>query len=101
MVGNGWVYLGTYYFNAGSNSVNGAVIISNLQPTPTVGSIVIADAIRFGNGMGDIVPKATGSETPTKSSYPREDEASKYWIQRSCGQGQSSTHLSIGSRLRL
>ena len=32
MVGNGWVYLGTYYFNAGSNSANGAVIISNLQP---------------------------------------------------------------------
>jgi len=30
MVGNGWVYLGTYYFNAGSNSASGAVVISNL-----------------------------------------------------------------------
>jgi hypothetical protein len=89
-VGNGWVYLGSYYFNAGSNSASGAVIISNLQPTPTVGSIVVADAIRFGNGMGDIVPAAFGSETPTKSGYPREDEASKYWIQKGCGRGQSS-----------
>jgi hypothetical protein len=90
-VGNGWVYLGSYYFNAGSNSTSGAAIISNLQPTPTVGSIVIADAIRFGNGMGDIVPAATGAETPTKSGYPREDEAAKYWIQKGIGQGQSST----------
>ncbi len=31
LVGNGWVYLGEYYFNAGSNSLNGAVVISNLR----------------------------------------------------------------------
>ena len=34
MVGNGWVYLGTYYFNAGANAANGAVVISNLGPAP-------------------------------------------------------------------
>ncbi|NOS69361.1 MAG: hypothetical protein HOP33_05450 [Verrucomicrobia bacterium] len=85
MVGNGWVYLGTYYFNAGSNSSNGAVVISNLQPTPTVGSVVIADAIRFGNGMGS-VDRGFGV-----SSYPREDECSRYWVQASLGQGQSAT----------
>lgn len=84
LVGNGWVYLGTYYFNAGSNAANGAVVISNLRAT-TNGSVVIADAIRFGNGMGD-VDRGTGV-----SAYPREEEASRYWVQRMLGQGQSSS----------
>jgi len=86
MVGNGWVYLGTYYFNAGASPANGSVIISNLQPTPAFGDVVIADAIRFGNGMGDVVPQ-TGA---TVSGYPREDEASRYWVQAGLGQGQST-----------
>jgi hypothetical protein len=83
MVGNGWVYLGTYYFDAGANPAKGAVVISNLQPSPTVGSVVIADAIRFGNGMGS-VDRGFGV-----SSYPREEECSRYWVQVSLGQGQS------------
>ncbi|MFO1513070.1 MAG: hypothetical protein U1F83_09195 [Verrucomicrobiota bacterium] len=85
MVGNGWVYLGTYYFDAGSNSTKGAVVISNLQPSPLVGSVVIADAIRFGNGMGN-VDRGFGV-----SGYPREEECSRYWVQASLGQGQSAT----------
>lgn len=85
MVGNGWVYLGTYYFNAGANAQRGAVVISNLEPAPSFGSVVIADAIRFGNGMGD-VNRGFGVST-----YPREEECSRYWIQRSLGQGQSSS----------
>lgn len=84
MVGNGWVYLGTYYFEAGANSAKGAVVISNLQPSPMVGSVVIADAIRFGNGMGD-VDRGFGV-----SDYPREEECSRYWVQASLGQGQSA-----------
>jgi hypothetical protein len=83
MVGNGWVYLGTYYFNAGSNTNSGAVIISNLQPTPTVGGVIIADAIRFGNGLG------TFDRGFGKSTYPSEEECSRYWVQRSLGQGLS------------
>ena len=85
MVGNGWVYLGTYYFDAGANAAKGAVVISNLQPSPTIGSVVIADAIRFGNGMGS-VDRGFGV-----SSYPREEECSRYWVQGSLGQGQSAT----------
>lgn len=85
MVGNGWVYLGTYHFDAGSSATNGAVVISNLQPSPSVGSVVIADAIRFGNGMGSI-NRGFGL-----SSYPREEECSRYWVQNSLGQGQSPT----------
>jgi hypothetical protein len=53
MVGNGWVYLGEYFFNAGSNATTGSVVISNLRSTAT-GHVVIADAIRFGNGMGTV-----------------------------------------------
>lgn len=85
MVGNGWVYLGSYYFAAGSNGNSGAVVISNLEPTPSVGSLVVADAIRFGNGMGNIPRGASGVST-----YPREEEGSRYWTQISLGQGQSS-----------
>lgn len=84
MVGNGWVYLGTYYFNAGSNSLTGAVVISNLGPGGVTTGVVIADAIRFGNGMGSI-DRGTGVST-----YPREEEATRYWVQNSLGQGQSS-----------
>ncbi len=84
MVGNGWIYLGEYYFNAGSNSANGAVVISNLRST-TNGSVVIADAIRFGNGMGSI------NRGGGVSGYPREEESCRYWIQAGIGQGQSTT----------
>jgi hypothetical protein len=90
-VGNGWIYLGTYHFEVGSNSLSGAVIISNLEPAPRVGSVVIADAIRFGNGLGDVVPVSTGGGTPAVSGYPREEECARYWIQRMVGVGASSS----------
>ena len=48
-VGNGLVYLGTYYFEEGAS---GYVDISNRSSS--AGSAVAADMIRFGNGMGDI-----------------------------------------------
>jgi hypothetical protein len=63
-VGNGLVYLGTYYFEAGTA---GYVDISNRSAT--AGSAVIADMIRFGNGIGT-------------SGLAREDEAGLYWIER-------------------
>jgi hypothetical protein len=82
-VGNGWVYLGEYYFNAGSNALSGAVVISNFRGTAT-GSVVIADAIRFGNGMGKV------DQGGGVSGYPREDESMRYWVKANLGQGQSS-----------
>ncbi|HKI69955.1 MAG TPA: fibronectin type III domain-containing protein, partial [Verrucomicrobiae bacterium] len=88
MVGNGWVYLGEYYFNAGSNFANGSVIISNLRGS-TNGTVVIADAIRFGNGMGSI-DRGGGV-----SGYPREDESCRYWIQYNLGQGQPTSLYDI------
>lgn len=86
MVGNGWVYLGTYYFNAGADADAGAVVISNLQPTPAVGGVVIADAIRFGNGMSN-----------DGSTYPKEDEGARYWVKNSLGVGQSAGIYDLSS----
>jgi len=77
-VGRGWVYLGSYYFDAGISTSNGSVVISNLQPpSGTQTGVVIADAIRFGNGIGD-VDRGGGVST-----YDRQGEASRYWVQRS------------------
>ncbi len=90
-VGKGWVYLGTYHFDEGTS---GNVQISN-QSTAG-GSVVIADAIRFGNGMGDLPDGAGGLGTGVITGAPREDEASIFWIYRSVGQGVSAP-LVIGS----
>ncbi|HEX4414419.1 MAG TPA: N-acetylmuramoyl-L-alanine amidase, partial [Lacipirellulaceae bacterium] len=82
IVGDGWVYLGTYHFDTGKSTTGeGSVVITN--QTPTTGKVVIADAIRFGNGMGDFVE----SGAPGVSGSPREDEDSYDWIARSIGQG--------------
>jgi hypothetical protein len=82
MVGNGWIYLGEYHFNAGANAASGSVVVSNLRGSAQ-GGVVIADAIRFGNGMGS-VDRGGGV-----SGYPREDESMRYWVQANLAQGQS------------
>jgi|GEM_PF-1176042 len=69
-VGNGLVYLGTYHFAAGTG---GYVDISNRSGD--AGKVVVADMIRFGNGVGDI---DRGGGT---SGRDREDEAGLYWVQ--------------------
>ncbi|HKQ39904.1 MAG TPA: hypothetical protein VJ063_17635 [Verrucomicrobiae bacterium] len=82
MVGNGWVYLGNYYFDAGTN---GAVIISNLRdPSDAAGTVVIADAIRFGNGIG-------------RSGFAREEECSRYWVEAQIGVGAPTSIYDTGS----
>ena len=84
IVGSGWVYLGTYHFNQGTSATGeGSVVITN--KAPVAGKVVIADAIRFGNGMGDYI--FTGSGATAISGYPREDENSYHWLARSVGQG--------------
>jgi hypothetical protein len=71
MVGKGWVWLGNYYFEAGTG---GYVEISNES---SVSGNVIADAVRFGNGIGDLVGAGPG----TISGYSREEECSRYWAE--------------------
>lgn len=88
-VGNGWVWLGTFHFAAGADAENGSVIISNEAESGDSG-VVIADAIRFGNGLGSIARGPDdGSRAPRVSGFPREEEASRYWIESGLGQGQS------------
>jgi len=75
-VGKGWVFLGEYYFQRGSN---GFVEVSNLVDDPGLADgrhVVIADAIRFGNGRGD-VNRGGGI-----SGFLREEEAARYWVER-------------------
>ena len=52
-VGYGWVYLGTYHFDAGSSATPARC--RSATRLAVAGKVVIADAIRFGNGMGDFV----------------------------------------------
>jgi len=78
-VGKGWVWLGTFYFEAGDR---GYVDVSNHVPDPydvQGNRVVVADGIRFGNGRGD-VPRPIG-----RSGFLREDEGDAYWIERSLG----------------
>lgn len=69
-VGNGLVYLGTFHFEAGTE---GRVEISNRSDQ--VGRVVVADMIRFGNGIGDI-DRGNGV-----SGQIRENEAGLYWVE--------------------
>jgi autotransporter-associated beta strand protein len=89
MVGNGWVYLGTYHFAAGRSTARGSVVITNSSTGG--GSVVIADAIRFGNGMGDVPHGPSGIGVGSPSGTPREDENSLLWTWRSVGQGRDFT----------
>ncbi len=74
-VGKGWIWLGTYYLEAGTD---GYVEITNQSAD---NGVVIADAIRFGNGMGDVVGAGPG----TISGYSREEECSRYWAESEAG----------------
>ena len=87
-VGNGLIYLGTYHFEAGTE---GYVDISNRSNSP--GSVVIADMIRFGNGMGDL-DRGLGI-----SGRTREDEPALYWLMWHVARsrGISTTEFSSGS----
>ncbi|HOW98758.1 MAG TPA: hypothetical protein PK634_13330, partial [Kiritimatiellia bacterium] len=71
-----------YYFEQGTN---GCVEISNYAPGEISGNkVVVADAIRFGNGMGDI-DRGFGV-----SGYERELESARYWAQSATQQGMDS-----------
>jgi hypothetical protein len=94
LVGKGWVYLGTYHFAQGAA---GNVQISNQSAAG--GSVVIADTIRFGNGMGDLRESGSGIGTGNTSGYPREDEASLFWTWRAVGQGNNPETVTGGDNI--
>lgn len=91
-VGSGWVYLGSYFFKAGND---GYVEITNrVRDTASVAEegVVIADAIRFGNGMGDI------NRGGGISLHPREEEASRYWVERALPAGTAPFYNAFEGR---
>jgi len=66
-----WKYVGTFYFKAGSNQTIGSVMIDN--QSSTAGNYVVADAVRFGGGMGDY------PDGGSVSGEPRWEESGKYF----------------------
>ncbi len=56
MGGGTWIYLGTFAFDKGTK---GKVVLSNLSKDKN--SVVTADAVRFGGGMGNIARTADGN----------------------------------------
>ncbi len=72
MGGSTWVYLGTFDFDAGCNEWN-CVTLTNQSHKR--GTIVTADAVRFGGGMGNI--ERGGSV----SGLPRCLEGARYYCQ--------------------
>jgi hypothetical protein len=75
LVGNGWVWLGTYYFDAG-----GPAYVEITNQSPESGAI-IADAIRWGGGQGDVARPGPGAA----SGYPRDEEGQRYWAHSELG----------------
>ncbi|MBN1514604.1 MAG: N-acetylmuramoyl-L-alanine amidase [Phycisphaerae bacterium] len=68
IVGNGWIWLGEYWFDAGTDAY---VEITNRSAD--VG-LIIADAIRWGVGMGDMTGAAG-----VVSGHPRDEEDADFW----------------------
>jgi hypothetical protein len=68
-VGNGWVWLGSYYLDAGGANY---VEVTNVSPDA---GVVVADAIRWGGGYGDVSRPGPNSV----SGYPRDEEGQRYW----------------------
>ena len=87
MGGGTWIYLGTFEFYKGTS---GSVVLDNRTPEGwrhAAGSVVTADAVRFGGGMGNIargeVRDSCGTmlAEPYVSGLPRSAEAARYWLQ--------------------
>lgn len=101
MGGGTWIYLGTFEFNEGTD---GFVTLDNMTPKGwkhTAGSVVTADAVRFGGGMGNIargeVRDSLGNVVmePMVSGMPRSTEAARYWLQWA-GTDTTVWHLNEG-----
>ena len=83
MGGGTWIYLGTFEFDEGSE---GYVSLTNETPEGykfNSGSVVSADAVRFGGGMGNIARAAKEDKdaVPEISGMPRSAEGARYWLQ--------------------
>ena len=81
--GGTWIYLGTFEFDKGSEC--GVTLDNSTAPGCDFvkGSIVTADAVRFGGGMGKVARGWDDSSAKdfSVSGMPSYLEGSKYWLQ--------------------
>ena len=80
--GGTWLHLGTHYFPPGTDPETGSVVLHSDTSTEIGETVVSADAVRFGGGVG-VIARGTGdglTDSPT-SGRPRFEECSRYAAQ--------------------
>ena len=83
MGGGTWIYLGTFEFDKGTS---GNIYLDNITPScrkHKSGSVVTADAVKVGGGVGNISRKPSANDLfPAETSgLPRYAEGARYWMQ--------------------
>lgn len=88
MGGSTWIYLGKFEFDAGRKADQGVFLTNETKDSK---SVITADAVKFGGGMGNIARKPGDVDKngepidfqvePETSHYPRFTEGSRYWLQ--------------------
>ena len=94
MGGGTWIYLGTFEFEKGDK---GYVTLDNMVPAGrkfVKGTVVSADAVKIGGGMGNIARKSAKDPNSIleTSGMPRFAEGARYWLQWA---GMDSTVYSL------
>ncbi len=80
--GGTWVHLGIHHFPEGLDPATGSVVLHSDTDEGIGETVVSADAVRFGGGLG-VVSRGTGTglaDSPT-SGRPRWEECSRYAAQ--------------------
>ena len=83
MGGGTWIYLGHFAFD---KEGTGAPMIELVNLSYESGTVVTADAVKIGGGVGNVARKVKDGEASmsyeyVKSGYPRFTEAARYWMQ--------------------
>lgn len=78
--GGTWTYLGHFHFHKGTHA---SVVLDNITDDRFAGSVVTADAVKIGGGMGKIArgPADAPVSTYTTSGMPCFTEGALYWEQ--------------------
>lgn len=83
MGGGTWIYLGQFTFEKGRGEKPAVELVG---VSSEKGSVVTADAVKIGGGMGNVARKVENptdgvSYEPVQSRYPRFLEGARYWLQ--------------------
>lgn len=83
MGGGTWIYLGHFPFDEGMQE-KPVVELMNVSSQP--GTVVTADAVKIGGGIGNVARKVKNGEAGIEynyvtSGYPRFTEGARYWLQ--------------------